>query len=209
MMTKTERLSRPASGSLDGNSRPLGEAAVDAAKRFCMIRVPRRACLVGLGLAVGIILAAGSSAGAAQRPPNCSSGASSPSEFKILDNQTYALCAVASCLVFNEVAYCKCDVLTGDSISLSLKFDNQNVCTVNEEGVKNGYMVSTFSVSEAVSRKVTVVRQGRHVTTAKDFTAMARTSSLCKSTSWRKQGAECSPVFHLRTVGVTDALRGA
>jgi len=35
---------------------------------------------------------------------------------------------------------------TGDSISLSLKFDDdQDVCTVNAEGVNNGYMVSTFS----------------------------------------------------------------
>jgi hypothetical protein len=141
MMTKTEHLSRPASASFDGNSRPLGEAM-----RFCMIRAPRRAWLVGLGLAVGIILAAGGSASADQRPPPCSSLANPPSVFKILDNQTYALCAVASCLVFNGVAYCKCDVKTGDSISLSLKFDDdQDVCTVNAEGVNNGYMVSTFS----------------------------------------------------------------
>jgi hypothetical protein len=65
MMTKTEHWSTPASGSSDGSSRPLREAAIDMAKRFCMIRVPRRAWLVGLGLAVGIILAAGGSAGAA------------------------------------------------------------------------------------------------------------------------------------------------
>jgi hypothetical protein len=64
-----------------------------------------------------------------------------------LDNQTYALCAVSTCFVFNEVAYCKCDVKFGESISLSLEYDqNKDVCTVNEEGVKNGYMVSTFSV---------------------------------------------------------------
>src|SRR6516162_4535313 len=64
MMTKTERLSTPASASSDGNSRPLGEAAIDMAKRFCRIRVPRRAWLVGLGLAVGIILTTGGSASA-------------------------------------------------------------------------------------------------------------------------------------------------
>jgi hypothetical protein len=153
MMTKTERLSRPASGSPHGIRRHLGEAAVDAAKRFCMIRVPRRAWLVGLGLAVGIILAAGGSAGADERlrPPTCSSLANPPSVFKILDNQTYALCAASSCFVFNEVAYCKCDVKFGDSISLKLAFDTgQNVCTVNEEGVANGYMVSTFSVPDSV-----------------------------------------------------------
>jgi hypothetical protein len=175
MMTKTARWSTPASGFLDRNSRPLGQAAVDMAKRSCIIRVPRRAWLVGLGLAVGIILAAAGSASADDQSssrntnvvdqllaelganpstiapssvPKCSSPTSliSPNPFRILDNQTYALCAVASCFVFNEVAYCKCDVLNGDSISLTLKFDDQNVCNVNEEGVGNGYMVSTFSV---------------------------------------------------------------
>ena len=34
MMTKTEQLSRPASGSFDGNSRPLGKAAVDGRSAF-------------------------------------------------------------------------------------------------------------------------------------------------------------------------------
>jgi hypothetical protein len=148
MMTQTERLSTSASGSFDGKSRPLGKAAVDLAKRFCMIRVRGRAWLVGLGLAVGITLAAGGSADA--RKPTCSSVPNGNSVFKILGNQTYALCAVASCFVFNEVAYCQCDVLTGDSISLALEFDDQDVCTVNEEGVKNGYMVSTFSVPDSV-----------------------------------------------------------
>jgi hypothetical protein len=53
--------------------------------------------------------------------------------------------------VFNEVAYCRCDVKQGDSISLPLNFDHdQNVCTVNAEGPDNGYMVSTFSVPDAV-----------------------------------------------------------
>ena len=130
MITKTERLSRPASGSFAGKPWPLGEAAVAMGKRFCMIRVPRRAWLVGLGLAVGITLAAGGSADADQRlrPPNCSSPASSPSPFRILDNQTYALCAASSCFVFNEVAYCKCDVKFGDSISLKLAFDTGQKC---------------------------------------------------------------------------------
>ena len=110
-----------------------------------MIRVPRRAWLVGLGLAVGIILVAGGSAAAA--PPSCTPITNEGTVFEILDNQTYALCAVSSCFVFNEVAYCKCDVKFGESISLSYEYDqNKNVCTVNAEGVKNGYIVSTFSV---------------------------------------------------------------
>jgi len=122
------------------------------ATRFCMIRVPRRAWLVGLGVAVGIILAGGGSAGAAPQKPSCSSVTNGTNVFKRLDNQTYALCAVAKCFVFNQVAYCRCDIKRGDSLSLSLDFDtNQDVCTVNQEGVRNGYMVSTFSVPDSVS----------------------------------------------------------
>jgi hypothetical protein len=170
MMTKTERWSTPVSGSSDGRS--LGKAAVDAAKRFCMIRVPRRAWLVGLRLAAGIVLAGGSAGADAQsRSPNtnvvdellaelganpgaiapssvpkCSSPASTSSPLVILDNQTFAFCGLSSCFVFNGVAYCKCDVEFGDSISETLTYDTgMDVCTVNAEGVNNGYMVSTFS----------------------------------------------------------------
>lgn len=122
------------------------------ATRFCMIRVPRRAWLVGLGVAVGIILAGGGSAGAQPRKPSCTSVTNGGDVFKILNDQTYALCATASCFVFNEVAYCTCDVLHGQSISEALDFDtNQDVCTVNEEGVRNGYMVSTFSIPSSVA----------------------------------------------------------
>jgi hypothetical protein len=154
MTIKTERSSGPALGSSDSNARPLGEATVDVAKRFCMTRVPRQARLIGLGLAVGLMLAGGGSAGADERvsPPNCRSPAGHPN-LKILENQTYALCATASCFVFNEVAYCKCDVKSGDSISQALKYDNgKDVCTVNEEGPANGYIVSTYSVPPSVLR---------------------------------------------------------
>ena len=144
MLTKTVRWSTPASGSSDGGSRPLGEAAADVAKRFCMIGVPRRAWLVGLGLAVGIILAAGGSASADPHKPSCTSVTNGGNVFKILDNQTYALCAVSSCLVFNGVSYCKCDVKTGDSASLSLEFDDgQDICTVNAEGVNSAELIVT------------------------------------------------------------------
>ena len=161
---------------LSGSSRPLG-----AAKRLCMIWVPRRVWLAGLGLAVGITLTAGgsTSADAQSRSPNanvvdellaqlganprtlpassvptCSSAASSSSPFIILDNQTYALCPPASCFVYNDVAYCKCEVEFGDSISETLAFDDgQNVFTVNAEGAKNGtFMVSTFSPPDSVKK---------------------------------------------------------
>ena len=38
--------------------------------------------------------------------------------FVVCEDQKYALCAEASCFVYDGVAYCKCDVLKGDSISL-------------------------------------------------------------------------------------------
>ncbi len=68
--------------------------------------------------------------------------------FLVLENQRYALCATASCFTYNQVLYCGCDVLIGDSISLPLEFDNQNICDVNEQGKGHGFMVSTFSVPE-------------------------------------------------------------
>lgn len=76
--------------------------------------------------------------------------AGAPEFFKICRDQTYALCAVASCFVFNQVAYCKCDVEHGDSISLPFEFDGQDVCDVNAEGPANGFMVSTFSLPASV-----------------------------------------------------------
>ena len=141
----------------------------------------RNAAITGwalLGLTVGITLAAGGSASADDQSsspnanavdqfldelsnpsiapssvPKCSSPVSKPSPFRILDNQQYALCAVASCFVFNKVAYCKCDVEFGDSISLTFDYDNgKDVCTVNEEGATNGsYVVSTFSFPPSVA----------------------------------------------------------
>jgi hypothetical protein len=67
----------------------------------------------------------------------------------ICQNQNYALCAEASCFVYDGVAYCKCDSLKGDSISLQLSYSSpsgeRNVCDVNRQGVANGYKISTFS----------------------------------------------------------------
>jgi len=77
-------------------------------------------------------------------------GARADDVFKICKDQIYALCAAASCFFFDDVAYCKCDVEFGDSISAAFKFDHENVCTVNAQGRKNGYMVSTFSVPVSI-----------------------------------------------------------
>lgn len=71
-------------------------------------------------------------------------------DFEICKDQTYALCAAAQCTVYDGVAYCKCDVKHGDSISLPFKLsDGKDVCSVNAAGVNNGYMVSTFSPPES------------------------------------------------------------
>jgi hypothetical protein len=76
-----------------------------------------------------------------------------PSFFKICKNQTYALCATAKCTMYNEVAYCRCDIKKGDSISLPLRLNpTTDVCDVNAQGVDNGYMVSTFSLPRQVKK---------------------------------------------------------
>lgn len=76
--------------------------------------------------------------------------------FAVCRDQPYALCAEASCFVYDSVAYCKCDVLKGDSISLQLNYASpqgeRNVCDVNLQGVTNGYMVSTFSFPTNVAK---------------------------------------------------------
>jgi hypothetical protein len=76
--------------------------------------------------------------------------------FVVCEDQTYALCAEASCFVCDGVAYCKCDVLKGDSISLQEDFSSpireRNVCSVNQQGKRNGYMVSTFSFPTNVEK---------------------------------------------------------
>jgi len=109
---------------------------------FCSLRV----WLVGLALFLLVAPAV-----AHGEDPAAAFYTTSPRLFKICTGQTYALCAVASCFVMDGLSYCKCDVKSGDSISLPFNYDrNRDVCTVNAEGEKNGYMVSTYSLPEAV-----------------------------------------------------------
>ncbi|WP_206659548.1 hypothetical protein [Hansschlegelia zhihuaiae] len=118
------------------------------------IRVMRR-----LGaLAAAIVLAAafagfGSASAAGPETAAASSGtphAPAADAFTICADQTYALCAAAKCTMFNDVAYCSCDVKKGDSISLTQTFKNGDVCDFNAKGPDNGYMVSTFSTPPSV-----------------------------------------------------------
>ena len=89
--------------------------------------------------------AAVAASGLFAEPCHASSGV-----FKICHDQTYALCAVASCFVFNDVSYCTCDVKKGDSISLPFKYGKgKDICSVNAEA-GNGYMMSTYSLPNSV-----------------------------------------------------------
>lgn len=76
--------------------------------------------------------------------------------FVVCDHQRYALCAEAACFVYDGVAYCKCDIKNGDSISLQLSYSSpagdRNACDVNRQGRTNGYMVSTFSFPNSVEK---------------------------------------------------------
>ena len=72
--------------------------------------------------------------------------------YSICSNQTYALCAAASAFVYADVSYAKCIIKRGDSISAPpLTFTARNgqtadICDMNALGVRNGYMMSTFSL---------------------------------------------------------------
>ena len=55
--------------------------------------------------------------------------------------------------MFNGIAYCTCNIKQGKSISLSFNYDgDKDICTVNAQGVDNGYMMSTFSLPEEVKK---------------------------------------------------------
>jgi hypothetical protein len=109
----------------------------------------RAVWVVRAGLGLALMLAAGGSARADDAASPFTS--SPPPFFRVCTGQTYALCAVASCFVFNGLSYCKCEVKSGDSISLPFNFDDgEDICSVNAEGAGNGYMMSTFSLPESV-----------------------------------------------------------
>lgn len=76
--------------------------------------------------------------------------------YVICKNQTYALCATATSFVYQEVAYAKCQVKRGDSISAPPLYYppntkvQKNICDYNAEGAGNGYMASTYSLPPSI-----------------------------------------------------------
>jgi hypothetical protein len=74
------------------------------------------------------------------------------SSFKVCKDQAYALCAAAQCNVYDGVAYCVCDEMQGDSISLPfIMGEGDDVCDVMAEGPDNNYLVSTYSLPESIT----------------------------------------------------------
>jgi hypothetical protein len=114
---------------------------------------PWRSWLIALG-ALCVFGAPGGASGA---------GPSSPSDqFQICprpntsDTDRYALCATAQCFFLNGVAYCNCDVMNGSSISIPFEFQgggtSQNICDLLDDGVNNGFTVSTYSTPETLKK---------------------------------------------------------
>ncbi|KZL15572.1 hypothetical protein [Pseudovibrio sp. Ad26] len=65
------------------------------------------------------------------------------------DPNTFALCATAKCWTVDTVAYCKCDVLNEQSISLPFHYEEggekKDVCDLLKAGIDNGFTVSTYA----------------------------------------------------------------
>jgi hypothetical protein len=82
------------------------------------------------------------------------SSASQPQQQPLkICNQKYALCATAQCFTLNKVAYCNCNLKEGKSISIAFDFDDgKDVCSLLDDGVSNGYTVSTFSLPDQVTK---------------------------------------------------------
>lgn len=64
------------------------------------------------------------------------------------DPNTFALCATAKCWTVDNVAYCKCDVLNEQSISLPFRYqedgEEKDVCDLLKAAVDNGFTISTY-----------------------------------------------------------------
>ncbi|QLH38851.1 MAG: hypothetical protein HWD60_07785 [Defluviicoccus sp.] len=110
-----------------------------------MYRIYRYSRMLCFLLAVAILIPY--SVRATANSTASSSNNSSNSPVEICYNQTYALCATARCFMLNDIAYCTCNVKHGKSISGSFDYGrNKNICTINAQGARNGYMVSLYSL---------------------------------------------------------------
>lgn len=77
--------------------------------------------------------------------------AADPAPPFVICREPYALCATASCFVYDGVAYCQCDIESGRSLSLQLEYTTptgavRNACDVGRQGLTSGYLISTYSL---------------------------------------------------------------
>jgi hypothetical protein len=131
-------------------SGPVGRLAASGAGAIALaLRVSRT--LIGAVAAAGTVLSIMTAPAVAYHldPP-----VAPEPPFVVCQDQKYALCITGTCFVYNGLAYCGCGILKGDSISLEVEFASasgpENICDVNAQGKKNGYIASTFSLPEAV-----------------------------------------------------------
>jgi len=81
-------------------------------------------------------------------------------------SNTFALCAIAQCMTIDKVAYCKCEVLHQESISLPYNYTEnrtkKNVCNLLLDGLDNGFTVSTYAtpVQALTNYKAALERRG-------------------------------------------------
>ncbi|WP_310620848.1 hypothetical protein [Flexibacterium corallicola] len=65
------------------------------------------------------------------------------------EGNIFALCATATCWTLDNVAYCKCDIMKKQSISLPYHYEEggekKDVCDLLKTGVNNGFTVSTYA----------------------------------------------------------------
>jgi hypothetical protein len=83
--------------------------------------------------------------------PAAHADAADPEPPFVICHQPNALCATASCFVYDGVAYCQCDIERGKSLSLQLDYTTptgktRNACDVGREGLTNGFLISTYSL---------------------------------------------------------------
>ena len=72
------------------------------------------------------------------------------------DTNPFALCATATCWPLDSVAYCKCDVLNQQSISLPFHYrengTEMDVCDLLLDGSGNGFTVSTYATPRQLEK---------------------------------------------------------
>ncbi|WP_105168455.1 hypothetical protein [Pseudoalteromonas sp. T1lg23B] len=70
------------------------------------------------------------------------------------DYNRFALCATATCWTLDGVAYCKCQVLNEQSISISFDYlengKNKNICDLLLQGKENQFTVSTYATPRQI-----------------------------------------------------------